>query len=130
MSNPASSTAFGPTLAVAAEQYTSQSQRLIQDELAYQFLPPTYKIVTSLFGWPGIRQLNASLAEKRGRGVWGGVLCRKRYIDERLVEALDEGIQAVINIGAGLDTRLYRLPAVARLPVMKIERAMYARKTS
>lgn len=36
MTNPASGTAIGPMLAVAAEQYTPQAQRLVQDELACQ----------------------------------------------------------------------------------------------
>jgi methyltransferase (TIGR00027 family) len=108
-------------LAVAAEQYTPQAQRLVQDELAYQFLPTVYQIVASLFRWPPARKLLFNLSEKRGRGVWGGVLCRKRYIDEKLTEALSNGIQAIVNLGAGMDTRLYRLPGVPALPVFEVD---------
>ena len=121
MTNPASGTALGPMLAVAAEQYIPQAQRLLHDELAYQFLPTPYKILASLFRWPPVRKFMSSIAEKRGRGVWGGVLCRKRYIDDKLAEALQDGIQAVVNLGAGLDTRLYRIPAVSALPVFEVD---------
>ena len=118
--NPAA-TALGPMLAVATEQYLPPAQRLIQDELACQILPPVYKVIIYLTRWPALRRLLFNSAERRGRGVWGGVLCRKRYIDDRLSEALNEGIQAVVNLGAGLDTRLYRLPGVSALPAFEID---------
>ena len=115
------STAFGPMLAVAAEQYVPQAQRLIQDELAYQFLPIAYKVFINLTRWPALRKILNKSAERRGRGVWGGVLCRKRYIDDKVSEALKDGFQAVVNLGAGLDTRLYRLPGISALPVFEID---------
>ena len=121
MPNPASGTAFGPMLAIAAEQYTPPAQRLVQDELAVQFLPPTFKTLARMFRWPPLRKWMFRVSEKRGRGVWGGVLCRKRYIDDKLVEALKEDIQAVVNLGAGFDTRLYRLPGVSAQPVFEID---------
>ena len=121
MTNPASGTALGPMLAVAVEQYTPQAQRLVQDELAYQFLPSGVKALVSLTRWAPVRKFLSNIADNRGRGVWGGVLCRKRYMDDKLVEALSTGIQAVVNLGAGLDTRLYRLPAVTTLPVFEVD---------
>src|SRR3989304_983617 len=107
MTNPASGTALGPMLAVAVEQYTPQAQRLVQGELAYQFLPSGVKALVRLTRWAPVRKFLSNIADNRGRGVWGGVLCRKRYMDDKLVEALSTGIQAVVNLGAGLDTRLY-----------------------
>src|SRR6266446_9634964 len=43
-----------------------------------------------------------------------------RYIDEKLIEAVDE-IDAVVNLGAGFDTRVYRLPTLADVPVWEID---------
>ncbi len=62
-----------------------------------------------------------NISEKRARGVWGGVLCRKRYIDEKVLEALSAGINAVVILGAGLDTRAYRLAAQAAIPVFEVD---------
>jgi methyltransferase (TIGR00027 family) len=54
--------------------------------------------------------------------MWGGMLCRKRYIDDRLTEAAG-GIEAVVNLGAGLDTRAYRLPLLASMPTWEVDQA-------
>ena len=121
MTNPASGTALGPMLAVAVEQFTPLAQRLVEDDLARQFLPPVVKALVSLTRWTPVRNFLSRIADKRGCGVWGGVLCRKRFIDDKLVEALQDGIQAVVNLGAGFDTRLYRIPAVSALPVFEVD---------
>jgi len=58
--------------------------------------------------------------EKRAPGIWDGVLCRKCYIDEKLVESVGS-VAAVVNLGAGFDTRLYRLPALDGLPAWEVD---------
>jgi methyltransferase (TIGR00027 family) len=46
--------------------------------------------------------------------------CRKRYIDDKLIDAAGD-IEAVVNLGAGSDTRAYRFPALASMPVWEID---------
>jgi methyltransferase (TIGR00027 family) len=106
---------------VAIEQYYPEGQRLVQDELAFQFLPLGLKALAKLTRWSPIRALMFNLSERGARGVWGGVLCRKRYIDDKLLEALSAGIQAVVILGAGLDTRAYRLAALCTVPVFEVD---------
>jgi methyltransferase (TIGR00027 family) len=36
------------------------------------------------------------------------VACRHRYLDDQLLAALDEGVEQVVLLGAGYDTRAYR----------------------
>ena len=83
----AASTAIGPMTVVAVEQHTPLAQRLVQDDLAYRFLPPGLRAVVSLTRWAPIRKLLFRASEKRATGIWGGVLCRKRYIDDQLVRS-------------------------------------------
>jgi methyltransferase (TIGR00027 family) len=59
-------------------------------------------------------------SEKSAPGIWGGLMCRKRYIDEKLIESIDH-IDAVVDLGAGFDTRAYRLPALANMPVWEVD---------
>ena len=54
-------------------------------------------------------------------GHSGGILCRKRYIDEKLVEMLGYGLQALVILGAGMDTLAYRLPELSTLQVYEVD---------
>lgn len=129
MTNPASQTAIGPMTIVAVEQYSNQKQRLIEDELAYQFLPTSVKFMVRLAHWRPARTLLFNLTEKTARGIWGSMLCRKRYIDDKIHEATG-AMDAIVILGAGLDTRAYRMSALATLPVIEVdlpENIMYKR---
>ena len=48
------------------------------------------------------------------------MLCRMRYIDEKL-QAADSRIDAAVILGAGFDTRAYRLPVLAATLVYEID---------
>jgi O-methyltransferase involved in polyketide biosynthesis len=47
-------------------------------------------------------------------------MCRKRRIDEAL-SIVDGRFGALLNLGAGWDTRAYRLPALAHIPVWEVD---------
>ena len=49
------------------------------------------------------------------------IALRTRIIDELIFVALDDGVNEVINIGAGLDTRPYRLPLPKTLLWVEID---------
>jgi methyltransferase (TIGR00027 family) len=53
------------------------------------------------------------MTERSAPGLWASVLCRKRYADDAVADALAAGIGQVVILGAGLDTRAYRLVAPA-----------------
>jgi methyltransferase (TIGR00027 family) len=121
MTNPIAQTAYGPMSIVAAEQYYPVDRRLVHDEMAFQFLPFGLRAMTKLARWSSVRTFTFNLSEKRACGVWGSVLCRKRYIDDKLLEAVQAGIQAVVNLGAGLDTRAYRSSIPDAIPVFEAD---------
>jgi methyltransferase (TIGR00027 family) len=120
MTQRAAKTGYGPTASVAVEQYFPEDQRIIQDDLAYQILPFGMRAFVQVMGIPIARDWMINAAEKSAPGIWGGLMCRKRYIDEKLLESLDQ-IEAVVNLGAGFDTRIYRFPALARVPVWEVD---------
>lgn len=118
----AAQTGSGPTFVVAVEQYEPQGQRIIDDPLAAKIMPGGYKHFLKLLRIPLLRNWMFNMSEKEIAGAWSGFLCRKRYIDETIVTAVENGsVTAVVNLGAGYDTRAYRLPALATVPVWEVD---------
>lgn len=120
MSDAAAKTAIMPVALVAAEQYLPTSQRVIDDPLALRMLPWGARVFVRCLRPGFARQWIIGASERSNPGIWGGLLCRKRHIDEALLAALDD-IEAVVSLGAGFDTRCVRLPGVARLPVWEVD---------
>lgn len=122
MTKKAAQTGVGPTVTVAIEQFFPDTQRLINDDLAYSILPWGMRALVWVMRFAPARNWFVSVTEKSVPGIWAGLMCRKRYIDEKLVAAAYE-IEAVVNLGAGFDTRLYRLPTVAQLPAWEVDQS-------
>lgn len=120
MAHPASETAVGPMTIVAVEQYEPEAQRLLRDELAYHFLPSNVQRIVRFARWRPVRNLLIGVTEQTAQGIWGSMLCRKRYIDDTIQEALGS-VDALVNLGAGFDTRAYRLPGLATLPIFEVD---------
>jgi methyltransferase (TIGR00027 family) len=97
----------------ATERYTPPRQRLFDDELAARFLPPAVQPIVQACRWRPLRKLLVHMTERSAPGMWAGMLCRKRYADDAVADALAAGIGQVVFLGAGLDTRAYRLVAPA-----------------
>ncbi len=118
--DPIAFTAYRIMFYVALEQYQPDSHRLISDEVARHMLPGRLKLLLSIFGVGLLRQGFLRLIGWSFPGT-RGTLCRKRYIDDKLVEALSSGINAVVILGAGLDTRAYRIPQLSTAQVYEID---------
>lgn len=119
MERRAAQTAVGPTVIVAVDQY--EKHPVLRDELALSFLPGSAKAMVVLTRWRPVRQWMVRSLEKRMPGMWASFLCRKRYLDDQLLEATAAGIEAVVILGAGLDDRAYRLPELARTQVFEVD---------
>lgn len=118
--NPAAQTAFGPMVEAAIEQYEPPERRLVDDDLAAAILPAGQRAVVRAMRWPLLRRLTISAGEKAMRGSWAIICCRKRFIDDKLAEALED-IDAVVILGAGMDTRGLRLARRSDLPVFEVD---------
>jgi methyltransferase (TIGR00027 family) len=118
--NPVAQTAFGPMALAAVEQNEPPGRRLVDDDLAGLFLPAPLRWLVAATRAAPIRRLMIRGSELTGPGLWVNMACRKRFIDDRLAEALDS-IEAVVILGAGFDTRPYRLTRRARIPVFEVD---------
>jgi methyltransferase (TIGR00027 family) len=122
MAKEAAKTAAKPTTIVAIEQYFPKNQRLIEDSLACEILPFDARAFVALMRFRAARDWMVRRAENFIPGVWSGMICRKRCIDDLLTQAASQKeVDAVVNLGAGFDTRAYRLPALADVPVWEVD---------
>ena len=116
MPQGADQTALGPMVIVAAEQH--ENPPLIADDVARRILPRTGRLAIA---WRPLRKALFSATEKKMPGLWASMLCRKRFIDDKLLAAVETGVDAVVILGAGFDTRAYRLPALHGIPVYEVD---------
>lgn len=121
MARKAAKTGPGPMVIVALEQQFPEPVRILTDPLAFQILPFPRRAEI----WLKLRLMSVDSMvrwmERKIPGMWSGFLVRKRYIDDKVVEALGGRIGAVVNLGAGLDTRAYRLQAFSGTPVWEVD---------
>ena len=118
--NPAAQTAFGPMVQVAIEQYEPAARRLVEDDLALSILPAGQRALVHAMRWPVLRRLTIRAGERAVPGSWALIACRKRFIDDKLDEALGD-IDAVVVLGAGMDTKAYRLARQSDIPVFEVD---------
>lgn len=127
MSKAAAETGLGPTVVVAIEQSFPPGKRGVQDELSYRILPLAMRGFVSLMRFASLRNWMIRASERDLPGVWGGMICRKRYIDDILTNAAGQ-MGAVVNLGAGFDTRIFRLPSLADTPWFEADQEEIIRK--
>ena len=120
MTKAAAKTSADPISIVAMEQSFPKDQRIVVDDLALQILPLSVRIVTRVMEIGFIRDWLINYTEKITPGIWGGILCRKRYINDKLNDMSDQ-IDGVVNLGAGLDTRVYKLNLISKLPIWELD---------
>lgn len=99
--NQASFTAAGIALARAVESEKPAGERICYDPYARRFVPGW---MYSAFGF----FIKSGYTEWRGPGVNGFLVARERYIDDMLLRFIDEGLQQLVSLGAGYDSRAYR----------------------
>ncbi len=119
MTSKAAKTGPGAMVLVAIEQYYPEGERIITDDLAYRILPLGFRAEVLLIG--RFKDWIIRKSEKKVPGLWAGIMGRKRYIDDRVADDADGQVEAVVNLGAGFDTRAYRLQALANVPVWEVD---------
>jgi methyltransferase (TIGR00027 family) len=110
------------TLWRAIESSRSASTRLFEDPLASAFLGWRFRWALRL---SRLRVIGAAMPWSLIDGHWPGprgtVAVRTRYIDDLLGEALRRGVDQVVILGAGFDSRAYRIPGIARARVFEVD---------
>jgi methyltransferase (TIGR00027 family) len=116
----ASRTAQHNALFRALESSRPAGTRLFDDPFASRFLTWPLAPVARLAVVPGLRELVPWFIDRRWPGVRSSVVARTRLIDDAIADSLGRTEQLVL-LGAGLDSRAYRLPGLRGLGVFEVD---------
>lgn len=94
-------TAAGIAIVRAVESEKPESERICYDPYARAFLGKLFYRLMMFF-------IKIGYAEFRGPGVGGYLVARCRYIDDYLQYCIKDGIEQLVILGAGYDSRAYR----------------------
>lgn len=112
--NKSSSTAEGIALLRAIEAQRPEDERICYDPIARSLVNGISFTLSKLV-------VNSGIYERIGRGAMAFVTARERYIDDFLIVSLSEGFDQVVILGAGFDTRAYRIAGIEKTQVFEID---------
>lgn len=122
----ASGTAEAVCLMRAAERLRPAAARVLDDPHAELFLGPVARAALASLAAGGRLSF---LADRLSPRLSNWVVCRHRWIDDRLHAALGRGVAQVLILGAGYDTRAQRFHAeLAGRPVFEVDHPATSRR--
>lgn len=120
-SDSAIKSALAPAAVRAIESYRPRKERLFDDGFAIGFLPPVWRGIIEVLRLPGLGSAVLAMRERQFPGVMGNLFCRTRFIDDALRDALAKGLDQVVILGAGFDSRAYRMPGIEQTSVFEVD---------
>jgi len=112
---------LGAAVLRGVESLRPKEERLFDDQLSLELLPSGWKRFLRLVKSLGLLGAVLAMRERQYPGVVGNLLCRTRYIDDVLRDALRMGLDQVVFLGAGFDTRPYRIQGIERTRVFEVD---------
>jgi methyltransferase (TIGR00027 family) len=113
-----SRTALGAAVCRMIEQYQPENTRLFYDPIEQELVGGA---IQWMMRFAAMRDLMVKQIDAVAKGIYGVQICRTRYIDDALHSALSKGINQVVILGAGYDTRAYRLPELQIAKVFEVD---------
>ncbi|MGD0954360.1 MAG: class I SAM-dependent methyltransferase [Methanotrichaceae archaeon] len=110
----ASTTAEGMALVRAIEASKPEDKQICYDPIA-RSLVPGYKFTLSKL------TIDSGLYGRFFPGAIEFITARERYIDDFIKVALSEGLDQAVILGAGFDTRAYRIEGIEKTRVFEVD---------
>jgi methyltransferase (TIGR00027 family) len=117
----ASRTAEQNALFRALESSLPEGERLFEDPLARAFLERPLAWVARPAGVPLLRRFAPWFIDRRWPGVRTSVVARTRLIDDAITAALSEHPEQLVILGAGFDSRAFRLKGLRGITVFEVD---------
>jgi methyltransferase (TIGR00027 family) len=93
---------------------------LVDDPLASALLPSGLGVIARLYGFRPVAAVLNRYIDRRWPGARTSGIARTWLIDDWIERSLD-GIRQVVLLGAGFDTRAWRLRSLARVQVFEVD---------
>jgi methyltransferase (TIGR00027 family) len=109
-----STTAEGMALVRAIEASRPEGKRICYDPIARSLVNGFKFTISKLV-------IDSGLYGRFAPGAIEFITARERYIDDFLKACLSEGLDQVVILGAGFDTRAYRIAGIEKLRVFEVD---------
>lgn len=113
--NQSSASAAGVALMRVIETRKPENERICYDPYASALIPGGI-----LYFLAGL-MIDTRFYDRLSNGAKTFVVGRERYIDDFLTAGLQDGVDQVVILGAGFDTRAYRIPGIEKTRVFEID---------
>jgi methyltransferase (TIGR00027 family) len=107
----------------ALEYSFPKERRLFEDPFAVRFLSPPLQAAACLSRVPFLGRVIPYLVDCFGQGARASGVARTRLIDDHLTNALEKGIEQVVILGSGFDSRAYRISNIDRVRVFEVDQS-------
>jgi methyltransferase (TIGR00027 family) len=105
----------------AAESAKRPDRRLLSDPYAARLVPAGLRLLARTSALPVIGRGLTWFVDRRWPGVRTSLIARTRVMDDWVTEAARAGAEQLVLLGAGLDSRAWRLPSLANLRVFEVD---------
>ncbi len=93
----------------AVEMLRPEEERVCHDPLAVRFISPEW---VALISDREKLMVEARKAAQERPGINGAIVARVRFIDEVVLQYVEEGLAQLVILGAGYDSRAYRIGGI------------------
>ncbi len=119
LAGPGSKTAMGVLLARFAESRKPEGERICYDLYAIHFISP------GILEWAACHPEEVKAMQKQREHLFPGldnsIVSRVRFFDDFVKKSIDEGIQQLVILGAGYDSRAYRIDGLKNISVFEVD---------
>ena len=117
-----SKTAAHMALIRALETAKAADRRLFSDPFAHRFLPPLQRVLMLPASFPPWCRMIEAIFDRKAPGARTSGAARTRLIDDWTRQAVRDGIEQVVIMGAGFDCRALRLKELHSVMVFELDR--------
>ena len=100
------------------EQSQPEGARLFDDNVVKDLVSTP---IRAMMHFASLRNFTIRRTNAVMQGLYGAQVCRTRFIDDAVMACLSHGIGQLVILGAGLDTRPYRLPGLEHVKVLEVD---------